>query len=389
MKTKIILSTLVASVLNLSASSAHHFNYYDSSANILANQASFNNKLENSTFSNPANINNITSKDGFVVNLLGNSLSGSSNIKSFVNDLKDSNTNEDYIDVISNRNGENFHLSESMYTSLGKKSKYFTWSIGSFVSAKSNIIPHNGGVNGIMESEEQLYNGYTFNIGKSLKLNRHNTLELGMGNKIVNAYGYKYNISPTELISNKDNLVDYIRNKYEKHELYYSMDLGITHVYKNNYIILKNAISIMDIGSMNSKNNVLEVPTTVNLGLGFKTNLKHFKTWSYLNHFSFNLDLKDILFNNKIKTLYNGNIILEDEKSWAKRINMNVNYNVVDNSYVGLNMSAGLHQGKPMYALDLTLATLNINLKKYTEQIGPEVGSLEDERYLLNFGIKW
>ena len=75
---KIILSFItIISIVN--ASNSEFFKYY-TDIETTAKSTMTNGKTLNSiVFSNPANILNITEKDGFVVNILNTSIGGSSN----------------------------------------------------------------------------------------------------------------------------------------------------------------------------------------------------------------------------------------------------------------------------------------------------------------------
>jgi len=393
MKTTIkILSLSLLTTTLLMGSNSELYKMSNSIEMLNANQAS-SNTLKSIIYSNPANINNISKEEGFKVNILNNSVSGSILMKDFANDMieaLDTNKTDATLNVIDSYNGENFNISADTYTGIFKNSNLFSWGVGVFASTQSNIQPHNGGTNGFLEISNRELLGATFNIGKNLDMipKEYGNVSVGIGMKLIKSMSYRMNISPTELLDNQDNLVTYIADNYLKNNTYVTADIGAN--YQRNLLELINfkfGLSVNNIGNGNSAVDYSRVPTTVNAGISISPLLTG--KYSYFNNVTLSMDYNDMFNNNVMYSVDGTTIITNEDTSIAKRINADISLKAYDSSIADISLNTGVYQGNLKYGVEARLLALKMGFASYTEEIGPKTDLLEDTRYILNIGIAW
>ncbi len=131
MKKKIILTALLGATTSLMALGAEHAYLYKDprimgmgGANIAVGGYS------TSVFSNPAGLAQIEKEEGFVVDLLGLSVTASSGISGFIDDIDAAETDPEFTEVIQKYAGEHFHAGVDNYMAISKNSDDFAWSVG-------------------------------------------------------------------------------------------------------------------------------------------------------------------------------------------------------------------------------------------------------------------
>jgi hypothetical protein len=72
-----------------------------------------------------------------------------------------------------------------------------------------------------------------------------------------------------------------------------------------------------------------------------------------------------------------------------QHIRAGVSVGLFDNSWAMMTLNGGLYQGAYTAGLDMQLTLLKIQLATYQEQLGAEVGQIEDRRYVVGIGLGW
>jgi hypothetical protein len=390
-----ILSLSLLTTTLLMGSNSELYKMSSSIEMLNANQAS-SNTLKSIVYSNPANINNISKEEGFKVNILNTSISGSASIQDFTGDMTDAlDTNETnaILNVIDSYNGENFNINADTYFGIFKNSNKFSWGVGLLGSTHTNIQPHNGGTNGFIEMSNRNITGVNLNIGTDLDKyidldNKYGNFSVGLGVKVLKSMSYRMNLSPTELLDNQDDLATYIADNYLIENTYFTTDIGMNYEKVLSDIVkVKLGLSINNIGTADSATDYSRIPTTVNTGISVSTLLSG--KYSYLNNVTVSIDYNDMFNNNSMYSVDGTNIIVDEDTSVLKRINADINLKAYDSSIADINLNTGIYQGNIKYGVEARLLALKMGFASYTEEIGPETDLLEDTRYIFNIGIAW
>jgi len=391
---KILSLSLLATTL-LMGSNSELYKMSSSIEMLNANQAS-SNSLKSIIYSNPANINNISKDEGFKVNILNTSISGSSSIQDFTGDMMDAlDTNETdaILNVIDSYNGENFNINADTYFGIFKNSDKFSWGVGFLGSTHTNIQPHNGGTNGFIEMSNRNITGINLNIGTDLDKyididHKYGNFSVGLGIKVLKSMSYRMNLSPTELLDNQDDLATYISDNYLIENTYLTSDIGMNYEkILHDIIKIKLGLSINNIGSANSATDYSRIPTTVNTGISISPLLSG--EYSYVNNLTLSIDYNDMFNNNSMYSVDGTTIITDEDTSVAKRINADLSLKAYDSSIADISLNTGVYQGNIKYGVEARLLALKVGFAAYTEEIGPETDLLEDQRYIFNIGVTW
>jgi len=386
---KILLSIITISSLAQAANSEFFKMNVSSETVGMANLTSGKGMI-NATFRNPASLHRITNEEGFEVNLLDMSVSGSSSFVDFAQDMQTAidGTTEDILDVVKKYNGSNFNFNSSIFSSIAKKESKFTWGIGIFNTTGVNLQPHNGGSEGFIEAAGSNYLGITLNASKDWKLFNRDTVNVGVGVKYISSTTFRTNLSPTELLDNQNDLANYILDNYKKDNTYMTLDIGAIYdlkYFKN--IKTSFGISILNLGEADSIEEYYRIPTTVNLGYTIQPQLEG--KLALFNRASFSIDFNDIFFNQTMSSTVNNNTTLYADNDLLKRINYGVNVNLLDSKYFNSNINLGMYQNAYTAGINLRTAISEFSFTTYQEEISPEIGLLSDRRYIFSTSIKW
>ena len=344
-----------------------------------------------SVFSNPAGIANLSTEHGLIVELLGINLTSSADASDIVSDLVDaidSDNEDEIIDVLEEYSGERTHIDVANYTSVSNNHGNYAWSVGLLAATDINLTPHANSIDGILEVQSRGYGGLTAAYAYTFKNVGNGDLKVGLGAKFLFQKSFEGKLSSADLISG-DDLGDEIRDRMEKDDSGYSVDLGTIYQF-NTKSNLKPAIglSIMNIGSLDFNDSYGGQPTTVNIGASIEPTIPFIKKTRIA------LDYVDLLNANKHR-IYNldanGVVSYSDyeDDDVLKRVRFGISGLLYDNSWSSMEVSAGLYQGAYTAGIDFTATVFRLGLTTYEEQTGPQYGDESDRRYSLNVSVAW
>jgi hypothetical protein len=348
-----------------------------------------------SVFSNPAGIANLSSEDGLIVELLGINITASADAGDIVNDLIDAvdseNENEDeIIDVLEEYSGEPTHIDIASYNSISYNHGNYAWSVGLLLASDVNLTPHANSVDGILEVQSRGYGGLTAAYSHTFENVGNGDLHVGLGAKFIFQKSFEGKLSPADLVSG-DDFGDELRDKMEKDESGYSIDLGAIYQFdtKNN---LKPAVglSIMNIGSLDFDDSYGGQSTTVNIGASIEPTIPFIKRTriavDYVDLLNANkYRIYDLGVNSNNKVTYSD----YDDSDFIKRLRFGISGLLYNNSWSSLEVATGVYQGAFTAGIDFTASVFRLGFTTYEEQTGPQHGDESDRRYSLNIGVAW
>jgi len=346
-----------------------------------------------SVFSNPAGILGIKKSHGYEVELLGLQATVSQKYQEFAKDLQDASDSGDetaVADVLKKYSGEYFHLDASNYSSLSKNGEFMAWSVGLLAALDTNMIPHANSGAGLLELHGRAYGGVVLTGAKAFDDVGPGTLDTGITVKYIAQKSYDASMSSSEIIDNKDNILKYMQDNYEKDNAAVSVDLGVNyHLFPENVLHPSFGLSVLNVGGMNMGENYGTVPMTVNVGMAIAPEVPR------IDGLVLAVDYCDIL-NAQKGYVFNKNVnnndysrVEIDDNDMMKRLKMGASARVVDNSWFLMTLSGGLYQGAYTAGVDMQLAVLKLTAATYEEQIGLNTGDWTDRRYMLALGIGW
>ena len=344
-----------------------------------------------SVFSNPAGIANLPTDHGLVVDLIGINLTasdGASDIFSDLSDAIDSDNEDEIVDVLEKYSGERTHIDVANYSSVSKNYGNYAWSVGLLAATDINITPHANSLDGILEVQSRGYGGLVAAYSYTFEHFGNGDLQVGLGAKYLFQKSFEGKLTPSDLL-NGDDLGDELRDKMEKDDSGYSIDLGV--IYQFDYMKeLKPAIglSVMNIGSLDFNDSYGGQPTTVNIGASIEPNIPFIKKTRIA------LDYVDLFNANKYRVY---DLDVNDEVSYSdyedsdfiKRLRFGISGLIYDNSWSSLEVATGVYQGGLTAGIDFTASVFRLGFATYEEQTGPEYDDKSDRRYSINLSITW
>lgn len=346
-----------------------------------------------SVFSNPAGIANLSTDHGVIVDLLGYNLTGSADAEDLVNDLidaVDSENEDEIINVFEKYSGQRTHVDVSNYSAISNNHGSTAWTFGFLAAGDANFTPHANSIDGILEVQSRGYGGVTAAFAKTYKNIGNGELKVGLGAKFISQKSFEGKLSPADLLNGED-IEDAIRDKMEKDNSGYSVDLGAIYQFKTSSNLNPAiGLSVMNIGSLDFEDSYGGQPMTVNVGASIEPDIPFIKK----THIA--LDYVDILNANKyriynLETDENGQVGYTDyeDTDFMKRLRFGISGLVYDSSWSSLEIAGGLYQGTYTAGIDFTATVFRLGLTTYEEQIGPQHGDDSDRRYSLTLGIGW
>jgi len=392
MKKKIILSTLLGATTSLMALGAEQaFLYKDprimgmGGANVAVGGYS------SSIFSNPAGLASIDKKNGYVVDILNLTLSGSSGFGDFANDISNANTEEETVKVLEKYAGDHFHGGVDNYSAVSYNGDSFAWSVGLLASADTNFEVHpNGSTNGgLLETTSRAYGGVILGAAKEYET-QIGRVDIGVGLKFITQKSYEGALGLSDLVGN-DDIVTTLKDKYEQTSSGIGLDLGATyHPFENSMWHPAFGLSVLNIGDMGMDNYYGQQPTTVNIGASVTPEVP------YLDKLVLAIDYVD-LFNANTIRIYNYNTATGEIVSFSdytdsdaiKRLRIGAGFGIVDTQYFSTQLNVGLYQGAYTLGLDMAVSILKLNFATYEEQVGTGSVDIPDRRYVAQLAIGW
>jgi len=344
-------------------------------------------------FYNPAGLITIKQSHGWEVEVLGLSVSASDRFQDFADDIEDVETAGEAADVLDDYSGDSFNLNIANYTSVSYHMPNDTvWSVGLLASVDGTFIPHgNGSQDGLLETHGRGYGGLFVAGAKrfeNVSPKIPGKLTVGAGIKYINQKAYEAPLDIAEISNNSDDLGEYLQDNYETEDSGIAIDFGL--LYEPNIEKFakwnpKIGLSIMNLGNLDFDNYGSQ-PTTVNMGLSISPELPK------VDSFTFAIDLVDIT-NAQQARVYNATKEKYEDADidfdFVQHLRMGVNVGIIDNKWVLASASLGLYQGSITAGVDLQLAGVKLQFATYEEQLGSEVGQIEDRRYIFGLGIGW
>lgn len=345
-------------------------------------------------FYNPAGLINIKKSHGLEVELLGLLVAASEKTQEFVQDLSDAADTEDSADisaVLQEYSGEAFNISLANYSSVSYHTDNdLSWSVGLLASGDINFLPHtNSGNNGLLEAHGRAYGGIVLGAAQDfsdLIPMLPGVLTLGVGAKFISQKSYDVNLDVAEIDANSDDLGQYIQDTYEVENSGFALDLGALYrPHPGSEWDPAIGLSVMNIGTLNFDNAYGTQPMSINLGVSVSPKTEY-------ADFVIALDYVDVLgaqqalvYDSQSAKYTNVDISYE----MMRHIRAGVSAQVFDNSWFMLTLNGGLYQGAYTAGVDMQLAVLKFQASTYQEQLGGEMGQLEDRRYVVGLGIGW
>ncbi len=345
-----------------------------------------------SLFYNPAGLINIKKSHGVEVELLGLSVTSSSKTQAFLNDISDANDTE-VIDVVKKYSGDAFNEDVANYSSFSYHTdSNIAYSMGILASGDINFIPHaNEGTNGLLELHARVYNGITLGAAYKLENVLEGSLTLGVGATYMQQKSYEVGLTESEVLQHKDDLATYIQDTYEVDNSGFGIDLGL--LYEPSFLTFWHpsfGMSLMNIGTLNFADVYGAQPMTLNFGAAVSPEI------SWLDALTVSLDYVDALNAQQMRIRNYNPYYSKDQYDNAniefdmlQHIRAGVSAGVIDNSWFLLTLNSGLYQGSYTAGLDIQLTVLKLQFATYQEQLGSQVGQLEDRRYMVQLGIGW
>jgi len=345
-----------------------------------------------SLFYNPAGLINIKKSHGMEAELLGLSVTSSSQTQNFVNDLSDASDSE-VIDVMKKYSGDAFNEDLANYSSFSyHMDSNIAYSIGILASGDINFIPHaNEGTNGLLETHSRVYGGVTLGAAYELDNVLDGSVTLGVGAKYIQQKSYEVGLTESEVIQHKDDLLTYLQDTYEVDNSGFGIDLGV--LYKPSFLASWHpsfGVSLMNIGTLNFTDSYGAQPMTLNFGAAIAPKI------SWLDSLCVSLDYVDAL-NAQQMRIRNYNPYYSNDQydnadvefDMLQHIRAGVSAGIIDNEWFLLTLNGGLYQGSYTAGFDMQVTVLKLQFATYQEQLGSQVGQLEDRRYMAQLGIGW
>jgi len=391
MKKKIILSTLLGTTTSLMAlGGAHSFLYKDPRVMGMGGASIAVGGYSTAVFSNPAGLATIKKGDGFVVEILGVSAAGTKDIKDFADDINDADEADEIAEVVSQYNGQHFHLDVSNYSSVSKNSDLFAWSIGLLAATDVNLEPHTNSADGFLETSSRGYAGVVLGAAKPLHTD-YGRFDIGMSVKYVMQQSYEGSLTAADIVKDSDDLLETLRDKFEHKTSGFGVDFGLTyHPFENNYWHPAFGVSLLNVGDMEMDGYYGKQAMTLNFGASVSPEV------SFLDKLVIAIDYVDALNENTIRNYTYASdaediLSYEDyeESDFMKRLRLGVGIGIYDGKYFATQLNAGMYQGAYTAGLDMTLTLFKLNVATYEEQIGTGDIDIADRRYLVQLGFGW
>ena len=398
MKKIIPLSLIALSSMLYADMSTQEFLYKDPRIMSMGGANTAVGGYSSSIFNNPAGIIKIKKSHGIEAELLGLTVSGSQDFKSFADDLSNSKDSE-IIDTVSKYSGEVFNATVSNYTSFSYHAQNdIAYSFGLLASADANFIPHTGsGANGLIESHSRVYGGlflasaskYGGLSSSFLNGALNGALTIGVTAKYVQQKSYEAGLDAGEVTDHKDDIGKYLQDSYEVDNSGFGIDVGALYEFSNKKWNPAVGLSVMNIGTLDF-NAYGAQPLSVNMGASISPEI----SWS--NSLKFSIDYID-LFNSQQARIRNYNPYrAQDQYDNAdigydvmNHVRMGASLGLLDNSWFLATLNAGLYKGAYTAGLDMQLTLVKLQIATYQEQLGAALGQLEDRRYVVGLGIGW
>ncbi len=399
MKKIIPLSLIALSSMLYADMSTQEFLYKDPRIMSMGGANTAVGGYSSSIFNNPAGIIKIKKTHGIEAEILGITVSGSEDIKSFSDDLKNADGTTETLDVVNKYSGKSFNVNVSNYTSFSyHAANDVAYSFGLLAAADANFIPHeNGGANGVLETHSRAYGGLFLaaaNKYKGLSNNFLNgalngALTIGVTAKYVQQKSYEAGLDIGEVTQHKDDLSQYLQDTYEKDDSGFGIDVGALYEFSNKKWKPAVGLSVMNIGTLDFDAYGAQ-PLSVNMGASISPEI----SWS--NSLKFSVDYIDI-FNSQQERFRNNS----SKRSQNQYDSADIGYDVMnhvragaslgllDNSWFMATLNAGLYKGAYTAGLDMQLTVVKLQLATYQEQLGAALGQLEDRRYVVGLGLGW
>jgi len=398
MKRLLPLSLIAASSLLYADMSTQEFLYKDARIMGMGAANTAVGGYSTAVFYNPAGLINIKKSHGVEVELLGVTVSGSKNVKSFMDDLDNADDDnddpsDDTTEIIKQHAGETYNVSVANYSSVSYHTESdLAFSIGLLAATDINLLPHaNGSANGILETHSRVYGGVILGVAKKYPNILGGDLTVGLGLKYITQNSYEVGLDEAEIEKNSDDLATYIQDTYEVTNSGFGADIGVLyepHILQWWHPTL--GLSIMNIGSLDFDDVYGAQPMTINAGISIAPEVP------YLSSFIVAVDYVDIM-NAQQARVRNYNPYQSDDQYDSvdisndpmQHLRAGVSMGIFDNSWVTTTLNAGLYQGAYTAGIDLQLTLLKVQFATYQEQLGAEYGQIEDRRYVAGIGIGW
>ncbi len=393
MKKIITLSLLSASALLYADMSQQEFLYKDPRMMGMGAASTAVGGYSTAIFYNPAGLINIKKSHGVEVELLGISVTGSKDIKSFADDLDKADTDPEIIEAVKKYSGEAFNVTASNYTSFSYHTQGdLAYSIGLLASAELNYIPHdNSGINGLLETHSRTYGGVLLGIAQKYNDVIGGALTVGIGLKFITQKSYEAGLDAGEVTEHKDDLGTYLQDNYEVSNSGFGGDIGILyepHILSSLHPTI--GLSVMNIGSLNFDDTYGSQPMTLNGGISISPEVP------FLDSLVVSLDYVDILNAQQARVRNYKPYRSKDQYDNAdiefdvmQHIRAGLKVGVFDNSWITTSLMGGWYQGAYTAGIDLQLTLIKLQAATYQEQLGAKTGQLEDRRYIVGVGIGW
>lgn len=343
-----------------------------------------------SIFSNPAGLATINKADGFVVDLLGLGVSGSSSIKEFADDLDKANTDAEMIALLSKYSGQNFHIGVDNYLSISKNSDSLAISIGVLAVADINLMAHgNGSDSGsLLETTSRGYAGVMLGGAKPFTT-EYGRLDIGVGLKVVSLKAYAGGLNVASLLDDNVSMTDKV-SKYETATNGIGLDIGATlHPFEGSVWHPAVGVSILNIGSIGMDNAYGGQPLTINVGASISPEVP------FIERLVLAVDYVDLLNANKLR-MYDYNsagdaVAYTDytDADFMKRLRVGLGLGLFNTSVASLELNTGLYQGSWTAGVDFEFLLLKLNVASYEEQLGVGSVDIPDRRYMVKLGVGW
>jgi len=340
-------------------------------------------------FSNPAGLTDIKKEHGFVVDILGIGFSATGQTLEFIDDVNNAATEDDMVAVLEKYSGEHFHFGVDNYTSVSKNSDAFAWTIGLLAATDLNFQAHpNSGPDGLLATSSRGYGGVILGVAKPFET-QFGRVDIGVGAKLIVQQSYEGTFLVNDLLNDSNDIVQDLRDKFEKKSTGVGVDLGVTyHPFQNSFWHPTFGMSILNIGSMGMDDNYGFQPTTVNFGASITPDI------SFMNKLVVAVDYVDAFNANTIRTYTysdSGEVTwIDDEDSdFMKRVRLGIGFGLVDTSLFSTGINLGMYQGAYTAGLNMEISLLKLNVATYEEQIGTGSVEIPDRRYIVELGLGW
>ena len=393
MKKIVTLSLLSASALLYADMSQQEFLYKDPRMMGMGAANTAVGGYSTAIFYNPAGLINIKKSHGVEVELLGISVTGSKDIKSFIDDVDKAETDPEIIEAVKKYSGEAFNATASNYTSFSYHTQGdLAYSIGILASADANFIPHdNSGINGLLETHSRAYGGVLLGAAQKYNDVMWGTLTVGIGLKFITQKSYEAGLDAGEVTEHKDDLGTYLQDNYEISNSGFGGDIGVLyepHILSSLHPAI--GLSVMNIGSLNFDDTYGAQPMTLNGGISISPEVP------FLDSLVVSLDYVDMLNAQQARVRNYKPSRNKDQYDNAdvefdvmQHIRAGMKVGVFDNSWITTSLMGGWYQGAYTAGIDLQLTLIKLQAATYQEQLGAKTGQLEDRRYIVGIGIGW